>query len=69
MTYDLIKRICEAEVQKGKSFPLFGKNSDGCNVVIDKCEDYYAIETFQKNGWIRVEIYHKDGTVEEEYTK
>ena len=64
MTYDLIKNICGK-----KTFPICGKNPDGCNVVIDKCEDCYTIETFQKNGWVRVETYHKDGTVEETYTK
>ena len=64
MTYDLIENIC-----KGKTFPLCGKNPDGCTVIIEKGEDRYTLSTHQKNGWIRVETYHKDGVVEEGYTK
>lgn len=64
MTYDLINNI-----HGNKSFPIVGKNPDGESVIIEKGEDFYKISTCQQNGWIRIMTYHKDGTVEEEYTK
>ena len=31
--------------------------------------DHIAVETFQANGWTRMNYYHRDGTVEELYEK
>ena len=44
---------------------ILGKNSDGENTIISINKDNITIETNQSNGWIRENIYHRDGTVEE----
>ncbi len=62
MTYELLENLC-----KNKTFPLCGKNPDGCNIIIEKGEDFFTVSTLQKNGWTRINTYWKDGTVEEEY--
>lgn len=64
MTYDLIDNV-----HGNKSFPIVGQNADGESVIIEKGKDFYKISTCQSNGWIRIVTYHKDGIVEEEYTK
>ena len=51
------------------SFPIVGENGIGESTIIEKGKDFYTVSTCQRNGWIHVETYHKDGTVEEEYTK
>lgn len=44
---------------------LCGENSDGEQIHISIHEDAIIALTFQKNHWIRRNIYHRDGTVEE----
>ena len=46
-----------------------GTNEDGENVIVHINEEYAQIETLQKNGWCRVNIYWKDGTTEELYKR
>ena len=46
-------------------FPLFGENEDGESVIISICHDSVTVETFQSNGWLRKNIYNRDGTTEE----
>ena len=49
-----------------------GENQDGEIILlypILKAGDVVRVDTFQDNGWIRVNLYHEDGTVEEMYKK
>lgn len=44
-----------------------GVNEDGENCMISIDEECACIRTLQKNNWMRVNIYYKDGTSEELY--
>jgi hypothetical protein len=46
-------------------FPLDGENEKGEAVQISISPDEIEVATMQKNGWVRQDIYHRDGTVEE----
>lgn len=35
-------------------------NEEGCTVIIDISKDKLKISTYQKNDWIRTDIYHND---------
>lgn len=48
---------------------LVGVNDDGENVIVTVFEDRIEFVTCQKNGWCRINIYHRDGTYEELYKK
>lgn len=55
--------------------PLVGKNEDGQTIIVSVVKDIedgsdaFKVETAQDNGWMRVNIYYKDGTVEELYER
>lgn len=49
--------------------PLVGVNDDDENVIVTVFEDRIEFVTYQKNGWCRINIYHRDGTYEELYKK
>ena len=59
------------DLVKDKELPLCGTNDDGEAVVIEWSNDYnaYKVATLQHNGWVRVNYYYEDGTVEEIYEK
>lgn len=60
-TYDeLLKR-------HGYCKGLCGKNSDDENVIVSINDEKATITTCQKNGWLRINVYWKDGTYEELY--
>lgn len=44
-------------------------NEHGENVVVYRAEDATITETYQDNGWIRVNIKHDDGCEEETYKR
>lgn len=45
-------------------------NDDNEAIVISKeSDDVYRTEVAQLNNWLRVNYYHKDGTVEETYER
>lgn len=44
---------------------LLGKNTDGEMVMVSIFADKIVQTTLQSNRWIRKNIYHRDGTVEE----
>lgn len=48
---------------------LVGIDEDGSPVIVSIDENEATIQTLQNNGWIRVNIYYKDGTVEELYKR
>lgn len=35
-------------------------NEEGCTVVVDISKDKLKTSTYQKNDWIRIDIYHND---------
>lgn len=46
---------------------IFGENSEGESQFISIYQDKIYVDTCQSNGWVRKNIYHRDGTVEEMY--
>lgn len=46
---------------------LFGKNDEGEMTATSIFEDKIVHETYQNNHWIRKNILHRDGTIEEMY--
>lgn len=48
-------------------YPYEGKNTEGERVLISINKDNVTVETFQANGWVRVNSYHRDGTIEETF--
>lgn len=48
---------------------LMGTNERGEFVTSDILEDRVIQKTLQDNGWTRTNVYHRDGTVEELYSK
>ena len=46
---------------------LCGVNEEYENVMLSIDKESACVRTLQKNGWIRINIYHKDGTYEELY--
>ena len=54
--------------EHGDSKTMFpGMNENGEMVFISIFKDRIATETYQKNGWTRRNIYHRDFTIEELY--
>lgn len=45
--------------------PFFGKDEDLQDVEISVYKDQIIKVTYQNNGWVRKDIYWRDGTVEE----
>ena len=45
------------------------KNEKDEDVTIEITNNYLKTSTIQNNGWMRINIYHKDKTVEEYYEK
>lgn len=44
--------------------PFSGTNSNGENIIISVYKDKIIVTTYQKNGWIRKNIYEEDRTEE-----
>ncbi len=49
------------------SEPWTGKNEEGETMQISVNKDNITVLTYQHNNWIRENVYHEDGTVEEMY--
>ena len=47
-------------------FPFSGVNEDGERVLISIANDSIVINTFQTNGWVRVNYYDADGLADGE---
>ena len=56
-----------------EDLPLTATNEDGEEVIIEAYKDddgtVWKISTLQSNGWTRINHYHKDGTIEELYSR
>ena len=50
-------------------YKFFGKGSEGQSVTISIWPNYIIVDTLQKNGWTRRNIYHRDGYREELFSK
>lgn len=52
-----------------KDYPtvLVGENVNGESTIIDIESDFIEVETHQKNGWIRRNVYWRDMAIEELY--
>ena len=48
---------------------MTGINEDSETVIIAIDEEQASIRTLQSNDWMRINVYHKDGTSEEYYEK
>lgn len=48
---------------------LVGTNEDGETVIVTIDKENATVQTIQKNGWTRVNVYWKDGTIEESYRR
>ena len=48
---------------------FFGENENGESITLDISHDKVMVSTLQKNGWERINIYHRDGTTEETYKR
>lgn len=46
---------------------LSGKNENGEDVNIGIYHDRIAVVTFQSNGWMRQNVYYRDGTIDETF--
>lgn len=67
---DDLKGIRKIIAKYGKKGLLTtGENQYGENIMLSVCEDNVTTETLQSNGWIQVNTYWKDGTVEETYKR
>lgn len=64
MTFDEIEKMVS-----GKGLPICGKNEDDENVLIEKGDGCYKLTTAQHNGWTRINLYHRDGSIEEMYER
>lgn len=49
--------------------PYLGENEEGEKVVVSVNKDNITVQTFQKNDWVRTNIYHEDGYNEEMFSK
>jgi len=45
----------------GSRFPYSGVNEDGEQVLVSISTDSIVINTFQSNGWVRVNYYDAEG--------
>lgn len=61
------KQLCELMRDYNDMDMIFGKNDEGEDTHISINSDHIVLETFQKNHWIRKNIYWEDGTVEETF--
>lgn len=48
---------------------FFGKDEEGQSVTISIWTEHIIVDTLQKNGWTRRNIYYRDGYREELFSK
>lgn len=64
------KSLVDLMDQYGDSTTMYpGTNEEGEDVYISIFPDKVVTSTFQHNGWTRKNIYYRDGTREELYSK
>ncbi len=63
--WDSILKIMDEHGHSKTMYP--GTNEKGEEVWISPYPDRVVIKTFQKNGWVRINTFWKDHTVEETF--
>ena len=62
-----------AKLTEGYKFPVFGKNADNENVIIERGRlsgrRFFRISTAQTNGWMRYNTYWEDGDTAETFRR
>lgn len=71
--YDILSKWIEVNGYTIANLPLTAENEDGEPVIIE-ARDFgegpvFMVSTAQENGWMRINYYHADGTVEETYKR
>lgn len=61
--FDLMEKHGDSDMM------MYGENEDGEDVSVSVYKDRIIVDTVQQNGWIRRNIYWRDYTVEELYSK
>ena len=70
---ELTERFGEIEIRKqlmreygNSNMPFIGKNEDGETISMSIYTDKILVKTYQKNHWVRIDIYDSDGHYEAE---
>ena len=63
--YDLGKVIYLCDRADRIPMPLVGENEDGEMEMIEVLPQFLKMTTYQSNGWIRINYFYTDGTIEE----
>lgn len=74
---EVLNAICKADwstmikaMNNHEDFDIIcGKNQDDEFVTVGVFADKIMTKTYQNNNWCRVNVYHKDGTIEELYER
>lgn len=69
MTYQELHNMTQ-----GHTLPQGSRNKSGEVVIISRGTDcsgrkFFAVKTYQENGWIRTNHIYEDGSTEELYTR
>lgn len=64
---DSLISLMDAYGDSETMYPGETESGDTCTISI--CKDKIITQTLQKNGWIRTNTYHRDGSSEESYEK
>ena len=73
--YDVIGPWLEENGFGPSDLPMVATNEDGESVIVEvygtdeNGNIIWQLTTSQKNGWLRIDVYYKDGTVEELYKR
>lgn len=67
--YDLrkVNYLCSAADRI--PLPLVGKNEEGETVMAEVLHQFLKMTTYQSNGWIRINYFYPDGTIEEMFDR
>lgn len=65
---DLDTSLRKAE-EAGYTTPFSATNSSKENVIVQRYQGYIRLDTYQNNGWIRVNEYYPDGTITETFER
>lgn len=67
--YDMLQLTQMIDMADRFDMPLVGENGDGEMVMTEATSEFVKITTYQHNGWVRVNYFYTDGTVDELYEK
>ena len=73
--YDVIGPWLKENGFTPADLPLLATNEDGEEVIVEAYgtdengDIIWQLTTMQKNNWLRINVYYKDGTVEALYEK